>query len=74
MLTDPSWLEAITTSTRTDVLAMFPTSQGDLVRVHSRKSRLADVELAAELALDGMFCLPTAGALPDPPPAPQRSH
>src|SRR6185503_8649681 len=30
MLTDPRWLDAITTSQRSDLLAMFPTSQGDL--------------------------------------------
>lgn len=60
MITDPRWLEAVTTPTDTDVVAVFSTSRGDLVRVSSRKPRLADLEFAVELALYGMFCLPTA--------------
>jgi hypothetical protein len=62
MFTDPRWLDAMTTSTRTDLLAMFPTRRGALVRVYSQKPRLADLEFAVELALYGMFCLPTARA------------
>ena len=72
MLTDPRWLDAMTTSTRTDLLAMFPTSGGDLVRVYSQKPRLPEVEFAVEVALYGMFCRPTARASPDRLPAPPR--
>ena len=62
MMTDPRWLDAVTTSTRSDLLAIFSTSRGDLVRVYSQKPRLADLEFAVELALYGMFCVPTARA------------
>jgi len=74
MLTDPRWLDAITTSQRTDLLAMFPTSRGDLVRVYSQKPRLADLEFAVELALYGMFCLATERASPGHRLAPPRSR
>lgn len=62
MLTDSRWLNATTTPTSTDLVAVFPTGRGDLVRVCSQKPRLAHVEFAMELALYGMFCLPTARA------------
>ena len=62
MITDPRWLDAITAPAGTDLLAVFSTGLGDLVRVHSQKPRLAHVEFAVELALYGMFCVPTARA------------
>ena len=74
MLTDPRWLDAMTTSTRTDLLVMFPTSRGELVRVYSQKPRLADLEFAVELALYGMFCLSTERASPGHRPALPRSR
>ncbi|MEO5741772.1 MAG: hypothetical protein ABIS29_14375 [Vicinamibacterales bacterium] len=57
MLKDPHWRDAISTSARTDFLAVFSTSRGDLVRVYSKTPRVADVEFAAELALYGLFCI-----------------
>ena len=74
MLTDPRWLNAVATPTGTDLVAMFSTSGGDLVRVCSQKPQLADVEFAVELALYGMFCLATARASPDHPLAPRQSR
>jgi hypothetical protein len=71
-LTDPRWRDAMTTSSRTDVLAMFSTSRGGLVRVYSQKPRLADVEFAVELALYGMFCLDSPQYGSGPPIAPSR--
>ena len=61
MLKQPHWRDAITTSKRTDFLAVFCTGSGDLVRVYSKAPKLADVEFAAELALYGMFCISPAG-------------
>jgi hypothetical protein len=74
MFTETAWRDAIATSVRTDLLVVFSTSRGDLVRVYSRKPRLADLEFAVELALYGMFCVPTAGVSPGRPPALQPSR
>lgn len=57
MLKDPRWLDAITTSTRTDLLAVFSTGRGDLVRVYSQTPKLAELKFAVELALYGIFCI-----------------
>jgi hypothetical protein len=62
MLTDPHWVDALTVPGDTQLLALFSTRRGDLVRVCSRKPRVADVEFAVDLALYGMFCVPTAHA------------
>lgn len=74
MITDPRWLDAVTAPTNTDLLAVFSTGGGDLVRVSAKKPRLAELEFAVELALYGMFCLPTGRASPGHPPAPPRSR
>lgn len=55
MLTDPRWRDAIATSRGDDLLAMFSTGRGDIVRVSSAKPRVAQLEFAVELALYGMF-------------------
>jgi hypothetical protein len=74
MLTDARWLHAAATPTATDLVAMFATSQGDLVRVTAKKPRLAELEFAVELGLYAMFCLPTARAVLDRRPAPLPSR
>jgi hypothetical protein len=72
MLTDPRWREAMITATTADLLATFPVGQDHLVRVYAQKPTLAHLEFAVELAIYGMFCLPTAPASPDHRPAPPR--
>ena len=62
MITDPRWRDAITKPASSDLLAVFSTGRGDLVRVYSQKPRLAQLEFAVELALYGMFCSPPARA------------
>jgi hypothetical protein len=74
MLTDARWVEALSAPEGTDLLAIFSTRRGGLVRVCARKPRLAEVEFAVDVALYGMFCLPTARDVPDHRPAPSRSR
>jgi|SRR5687767_12125578 hypothetical protein len=62
MITDPRWREAITTPTDGELIAVFATARGDLVRVYASKPRLPELEFAVEVALYGIFCVPTAHA------------
>jgi hypothetical protein len=57
MITDPRWRQSIASPTDADLVAVFATPGGDLVRVCARKPKLAQLEFAVELALYGMFCL-----------------
>jgi hypothetical protein len=60
MITDERWREAITTPTDGELIAVFATARGDLARVYASKPRLRELEFAVEVALYGIFCVPTA--------------
>ena len=62
MITDERWREAIITPTTGELIAVFATSRGDVVRVYASKPRLPELEFAVEVALYGIFCVPTARA------------
>ena len=60
MITDERWREAITTPTDGELIAVFATARGELVRIYASKPRLPELEFAVETALYGIFCVPTA--------------
>lgn len=62
MISDPRWRTAVTTPASGELLAVFATPGGELVRVCSQKPRLAQIECAVELALYGMLCHPAVRA------------